>query len=281
MRRATECLFAERGVTLVEMIVVIAITGILVALVSLFGRSQIEAYLDVSNRAALADAADTALRRIGRELQAALPNSVRVTEVGANRYLEFVPVRDGGRYRADWTPAGGGNPLDFTNAADNSFDVLGPAVTVVAEDRLVIYNLGQPGSDVYDGSSARALTVNGNGLSALSFGGGQFPLESPQHRFQIVGGPVTYECDMAAGVLRRHWCYNFQAGPPTAFGALPRHPSCAAEQNAILVDNVTACNINYTTAVLQRNGLVSINLTLAANGEAVTLMHQVDILNAP
>lgn len=279
MRRATERLPADSGVTLIEMIVVIAITGVLVALVSLFGRSQIEAYFDVASRAALADAADTALRRIGRDLQAALPNSVRVTP--DRRFLEFVPVRDGGRYRADLTPTGGGNPLDFTNPADNSFDVLGPTVTAAAGDRLVIYNLGLPGSDVHDGSSSRALNGVGNALSTLSFSGGQFTLASPQHRFHIVGGPVTYECDLAAGVLRRRWCYNFQAVQPTVFGALAVHSACTAGQSAILVDNVAACTIDYVTAVLQRNGLVSINLTLAANGESVTLMHQVEILNSP
>ncbi len=266
------------GVTLVEMIVVIAVTGVLVALVSLFGRRQIDAYFDVANRAALTDAADTALRRIGREVQGALPNSVR--SAGGNQFLEFVPVRDGGRYRGELTPAGTGNPLDLSNAADTTFDVLGPTVTAAAGDRLVIYNLGQPGSDVYAGTSSRALTTTGAGLSALGFAGGQFPFGSPRRRFQIVGGPVTYEC--TATQLLRRWCYDFQAVQPTGgFAALPVHGACAAVQTAVLVDNLAACNLNYVAGALARNGLVSISLTLSANGEAVTLMHQVEVLNAP
>lgn len=276
MRRATDK-FHLRGVTLVEMIVVISVTGVLVAMVSLFGQNQIAAYLDTASRAALADAADTALRRISREVQSALPNSVRVS---GNAVLEYVPVRDGGRYRVGLTALGTGDPLDVSSPGDTTFDVLGPAVTAQAGDRLVIYNLGQTGSDVYDGSNSRALNTLGS-LNALGFAGAQFPFDSPQHRFQIVGGPVSYQCDLANRVLRRRWCYNFQAAQPVVFGGLPVHPACAAEQSAILVDGVTACVITYTPGVMMRNGLVTLALTLTQNGESATLMHQVEVLNTP
>lgn len=278
MPRATKQAYFVRGVTLIEMIIVIVITGILLAFVSLFGQNQIAAYIDTANRAALADAADTALRRITRELQSALPNSVRVS---GNTLLEFVPIRNGGRYRSDLTLLGAGNALNISDPTDTTFDLIGPPVTTLAGDRLVIYNLGQGGSDIYDGSSSRALNTIGANLTALGFVGAQFPFGSPQHRFHVVGWPVTYECDLVNRVLRRRWCYNFQAAQPAAFGGLPVHPACAAEQNAVLVDSVNACNITYAPGVLMRNGLVSIALTLTENGESVTLMHQVDILNAP
>lgn len=265
--------------SLVEMVVVIAIAGVLVAFVSLFGQNQIAAYVDTANRAALADASDTALRRIARELQSALPNSVRVN---GNTLLEFVPVRDGGRYRTDQTPLGTGDPLQLDVPGDTTFDLIGPPISTFAGDRLVIYNLGQqPGSDVYEGSSSRALSTIGANLTNLGFVGAQFPFGSPQRRFQVVGGPVSYECDLANRVLRRRWCYNFQQVQPTVFGGLPLHPACAAEQSAVLVDSVNACNITYVPGILTRNGLVTIALTLSENGEAVTLMHQVEILNAP
>ena len=38
---------------------------------------------------------------------------------------------------------------------------------------------------------------------------------------------------------------------------------------------------DYTPAVLQRNGLVVMRLTLSRNGESVEIMHQVDVLNTP
>lgn len=261
------------GFTLVEMIVSIVITGILLSMVAMFGRSQIEAYMDVGNRAQLADEADTALRRICRDLQSALPNSVRLDASG--NYLEFVPIRDAGRYRADVDNAGAGDFLDFTSTTDNSFAVLGPAVTVAAGDRLVIFNLGQTGSDVYAGTSSRVITTGAGVVSQLQYTLGplgQFPLASPQNRFQIVGGPVTYQCDTATGTIRRHSGYAFQTIQPTSF---------AGATSSVLVGDVSSCPFNYLPAVLQRNGLVVLQLTLTRNGESVNLLHQVDILNTP
>ena len=276
MRRAFEFrpFFAvDRGFTLVEMIIVIVITGILIAMASMFGRRQIDAYIDVGNRAELADAADTALRRIGRDLQSALPNSVR----HSGNFLEFVPIADAGRYRADTGGGAGDDPLDFASNTDNSFDVLGPTVSIAAGQQLVVFNLGQPGSDVYEGSSRRAATA-GNGLSKVTFApaGTQFPLASPQRRFQIVGQPVTYECAANAanpelGTVIRRTAYGYLNPQPVVFGG----------SSAVLVNNVTACSFSYTPAVLQRNGLVVMRLTLTRNGESVQLLHQVDVLNTP
>lgn len=279
MRRAFEFrpfLTVDRGFTLVEMIIVIVITGILVSMVSMFGRRQIEAYVDVGNRAELADAADTALRRIGRDLQSALPNSVR----HSGNFLEFVPIADAGRYRADVDNAGAGDIFDFASATDGSFDVLGPTVNIAAGEQLVIFNLGQPGSDVYQGSSRRAATA-GSGLSKVTFApaGVQFPLASPQRRFQVVSGPVTYECAANAanpelGTVIRRAGYGFQisqSGSPWSQGGTA----------SVLVNNVAACSFSYTPAVLQRNGLVVLKLTLTRNSESVQLLHQVDVLNTP
>lgn len=263
----------QRGFTLVEMIVSIVIAGFLVSMVAMFGRGQIEAYLDVGNRAQLADEADTAWRRIGRDLQSALPNSVRQN----GDFLEFVPIRDAGRYRADVDSTGAGDFLDFSSTTDNSFAVLGPGVTVAAGDQLVIFNLGQTGSDVYAGTSRRAIsTAAGSNLSSLQYtlgAFGQFSLASPQNRFQIVGGPVTYQCNVAAGTLLRHSGYAFAAIQPTAFGA--------GATSAVLANDVSACSFSYLPAVLQRNGMVAVRLALTRNGETVELLHQIDVLNTP
>lgn len=266
---ASRCLYG-RGFTLVEMIISIVIAGVVLSMVSLFGRQQIDAYIDVGNRADLADAADTALRRIARDLQSALPNSVRQS----GDFLEFVPIRDAGRYRADVDNTGAGNFLDFGSATDNSFDVLGPAVNIVAGDQLVIFNLGQTGSDVYAGTSSRPATA-GTNLNTVTFtpGGTQFQLASPQSRFQIVGGPVTYQCDTTTGTVRRHSGYGFSTGQPVIFGA--------GATSSVLVGDVAACSFSYLPAVLQRNGLVVLRLRLTRHGESVELLHQVDVQNTP
>lgn len=279
MRRVSEFrpfLTVDRGFTLVEMIIAIVITGILVSMVSMFGRRQIDAYIDVSNRAELSDAADTALRRIARDLQSALPNSVRQSGV----FLEYVPIQDAGRYRADVGGGAADDLLDFSSATDNSFDVFGPPVMIRAGEQLVIFNLGQIGSDVYAGTSRRVATA-GTNLAKVVFSpaGIQFPLASPQSRFQIVGEPVTYECaanlaNPELGTVIRRSGYGFRDPQPTAFGSL-------GGSSAVLVSNVSFCSVSYTPAVLQRNGLVVIRLILTRNAESVDLLHQIDVLNTP
>lgn len=261
-------LLGQSGFTLVEMVVAIVVGGILVSLTSMFVRGQIQAYFDVSSRAALADDADTATRRIAREIAGALPNSVRVHSSGC--CLEFIPIRDAGRYRSE-TGTEGGNPLDFSTA-DNAFDVLGPQVNVVAGDELVIYNLGIPGADAYaTGESRRGGLVStiAAGIQTLTFTGAQFSLASPGSRFQVVSKPVSYVC--SAGKITRYWDYGFNTTQ-----LIP-----SSGTSALLAGNIESCSFNYTPAVLQRNGLVSIGLTLSLNDESVTLQHQVVVDNTP
>ena len=75
--RAFTRICAQRGFTLVEAIVVIVITGIIAAGVAVFIRAPVEGYVDSVARAELTDAADTALRRLSRDVNSALPNSLR------------------------------------------------------------------------------------------------------------------------------------------------------------------------------------------------------------
>ena len=172
----------QSGFTLVEMIMVIVITGIIGGIVAVFLRAPVQQYMDVARRADMTDIADTALRRIGRDLRLALPNSVRVTgacDGAAACFIEFLPAPAGGRYRSDAASSGasagcgslGADVLDFS-AADTCFEALGPMPVFAANDRIVVYNLGIPGSDaytanttndntaVYASSTARTVTIN-------------------------------------------------------------------------------------------------------------------------
>src|SRR5689334_20909806 len=91
----------NRGYTLVEMIAAMGITAIVASAIAVFMRLPLQGYQDAQRRASLTDAADTAFARIRRELQGALPNSLRVTNAGGVFYLEFLQTRAAGRYRAD------------------------------------------------------------------------------------------------------------------------------------------------------------------------------------
>src|SRR5258706_8126344 len=88
------------GFTLLEMIVSIVIVAVIFG-ATLFFAYPIQQAGDVTTRAELTDMADNALQRIGRDVRLALPNSVRVTNTGSVYSVELVPVRSGGRYRAE------------------------------------------------------------------------------------------------------------------------------------------------------------------------------------
>jgi len=265
-----------RGFTLVEMVVVIAIMGIVGAMVAMFIRRPVESYVDSARRAELSDVADTALRRIMRDLRLALPNSIRVANAGPGPafYLEFLLTSSGGRYRSAVTgaaPPGDGDPLDFI-AADASFDVLGPALTFAGGESIVIYNLGTgfAGADAYEAANNnRAAYAGAVGVPVSNIvlnPAKLFPLASPANRFHVVQHAVTYECNPAAGVneIRRYWNYGIVTPQPT--------PPVGGN-SAQLARNVGACTITYEPNTSQgRNGVVSLRLQLTgAGGEAVTL----------
>jgi MSHA biogenesis protein MshO len=262
------------GFTLIEMVVVITIVAILAAGAALFIRNPTQAFLDSENNANLTDRADTALRRIGRDIRNALPNSVRTATNGANSFIEFIPVKSAGRYRAAVGNSGTDNPLDLSLSAD-TFDVLGPPATVANGDKIVIYNLGIAGADAYEGTNIRALQTSGT-LNTLSFSGGIFPLESPTSRFYIVATPVTYACDMSNRQLLMYSGYAITASQPSSVAALN-----ALATARVLANNLTTCQISYVAGVLQRSGIVTIYIGIAQDTAKANLMHQVNVVNSP
>lgn len=262
-----------RGVTLVEMIVVIAITGILAAAVAVFIRRPVEGYIDAARRAELSDIADTALRRITRDLRTALPNSIRITTAGGNTYLEYLQSSGGGRYRSDVDSGGGGDPLNFA-AADTTFNVIGPMPTLVAGDSIVIYNLNwDPAiatANAYVGDNRAAYASNTATTITLS-AATLFPFASPGKRFQVVQYPVTYACE--SGVLRRYWGYAISSAQP----APP-----AGGNSTQLATSVAACSFTYaTTGSSARTGVASLTLEISQAGESVRLFQQAHVNNVP
>ena len=252
---------------------VIVITGILASIVAVFIQKPVQGFFDTARRAALVDAADTALRRISRDLHEALPNSIRLN---GNTALEFLHVRSAGRYREQIAPppALPGDPLDFTTA-DTSFDVLGPAVSVQTGDSVVVYNLGIAGANAYSGATlatdVRRVYSGANGtLSNLTItSANKFPFASPAKRFQVVDTPVSYIC--SGTQMRRYSGYliaSTQPVPPAVTGAL-------------IADKLSACSFAYATGPSEREALVTLSLALTDSGETVSLLYQVHVNNVP
>lgn len=257
-----------------EAIMVIVITGILGALVASFA-SPLKGYFDATRRADLSDVADTVIRRMGRELHTALPNSVRVS----GSFIEFLPTRNGGRYRAEQDCSGTctGDLLNFT-ASDTSFDVIGAlsAAPAVGEE-VVIYNLGISGADTYAGDNVAAVAA-GSTTGNVKFASKLFPFESPGHRFQIIGNPVTFAC--SGTTLWRYGAYARQATQPAGTATLDGLAGVTKARLATGVD-CASTGFTYASGVTQRTGLLSMRLRMTNGSESVALQHQVHVSNVP
>lgn len=265
-----------RGVTLIELVVVITLVAILASVGARLLAGSVGGSQAAVARMQQATAADGALRRMARELQAALPNSVRVATAGTAVFIEFVPVVDAGRLRRAADSAGLGDPLDYEDPADSSFDVLGAPMAAAAGAELVVQNLGDDLADAYTGNNRRGGVLLGSGGSQVSFTpAGLFPDATASSRFFLVGTPVTFRCTPLAdgtGRIERLAGYGWAASQPTSLGG--------ATSTSLLLDGVAACSAAYGTA-LANLGLVSISLSLGSTANPVRLLHQVGVDNTP
>jgi len=273
----------QSGFTLIEAVMVIVITGIIASMVAVFIKTPVDAYFDSARRAELTDSADTALRRIGRDVRLALPNSVRPHGTGVAA-IEFLQTTAGGRYDADAAET------CFTTGCSGitAFGGLTPVATAIAvnSDRLVIYSqYNNEGNDciaatnpsAYCGHNAPIITA-----AALTFANTIFapPGGSPGRRFQVVSGPVSYVCagvgvdanGNGTGTLRRYWGY-----PLSAVQAVPP----VGGNNALLAEHLNGCGFTYQAGGSERYALVGINIQLTQSNETVSLYHEVHVNNIP
>lgn len=252
------------------------ILGVVGAMVAVFMRKPVDAYFDTARRAALTDVADTALRRMARDIHKALPNSIRNPSANC---IEFIPTRIGGRYRVQDSTPGDGTALDFS-ATDTRFNMLGSNNALPADqriragDRIAVYNLGISQADAYadDNTSAVSAVVDGT-ETAVTIAAKKFPLASPSYRFHVIPTEepvVSYVC--SGGVLYRNTGYSYATSCPAP----------VAGTTPVMAANVAACNFSYSGSDLQRNALVqmALKLTDPAN-ESVTLYHTVHVNNTP
>jgi MSHA biogenesis protein MshO len=273
----------SRGFTLLELILVIVITGILATMSTDLVTFPVSSYLDLERRTTLVDTADIALRRMQRDIHRALPNSIRIS--GGGTVIEMLHTIDGGRYRSlqdgSKAPASGlcsvdpaNDTLDLTSA-DDCFEVMGSLKSfnpqATSGESLVIYNLGSASADAYAGNN-RATLADSAHANVVKFAAFKFPFASPQQRFFIVDTPVTYRCDTATGRLLRYSNYAIVASQPDPPGV----------DGQLQANRIAACSFSYQSGASSRSGLVILTITVTdAGGESVELLHQIHVDNAP
>ena len=272
-----------RGFTMVEAVVVMVITGIVGGMVAVFLKWPVHNYVDSSQRAELSDIADTAVRRMAREIRLAVPNSIRVSaDLSA---VEFVPSKTGGRYLAA-EDGPDGDHLDFVDPDRLTFQIIGPVPTgrqqILANDFIVVNNVGQAPGDVYAGGTQqnRAQVVSVSATGQVRMASNPFALQSPSlahpmHRFRVATQPLTFRC--AGGSLWRYANYGFRATQ------LPE-PTADVQGRTMLAANVESCAFQYARLENAGSGLLSLTVTLRNPGggdAAIRLTQQVHVDNTP
>ncbi|NNM52262.1 MAG: prepilin-type N-terminal cleavage/methylation domain-containing protein [Pseudomonadales bacterium] len=262
----------SRGFTLVELIIAMVLMGIIVAVLAPLAAHPFTAYQSGKERAMLVALADDDFFLMLRDVHQALPNSLRVNAAGTA--FEMIHVENAGRYRAVASNLAGSDTLDFTQP-DNSFQVAGSLPNPTAGTQLVIYHTGQPGADAYAGDAVVTPTNTGitsipgvpESLVKLS-SAHQFPYPSPTQRFYLIDTPISYLCKN-----NQLWRYDQYALQPVA--ASPP----AGARFTLVSDDVTACTFTYQPGTATRAGVISLQLTLSANGETIQLLEQGNVPN--
>ena len=282
-RACTKVRSAQRGVTLVELVVVLTVMAVMASIgATLVGRI-VSGQQDNRARLVLALQSDVALAQLSDALSAALPNSLRLSSNVDGVWVEWVPILEAGRYRQapDTVGPDAGDPLDLDNAADNSFDVIGRAMPASVVGReLVFGNLGQPEADAYVGNNRRAGIALSNAGSRIAFtAAGALPAQGGQGRFFVVGTPVTVACVAQAGggfELVRYSGYGWLSAQPSSLAAL------AAATPVRQLVGLRGCSASYSTA-LANIGMLSLRLQAGSVGGStqMDLMHPVAVDNTP
>lgn len=283
-----------KGFTLTELIIVIVILGVVSIAAAVFIRTPVDAYVDQVRRAMLVDSAEMALRRIAVDVRRAVPNSVRIDQNSggcpAGQCLELLNARIGARYRDQPASGPGGGNADKRlrfNGADNAFNVqASPDFPLLSADTthwLVVYNLGSGDANAYDLSNGtyNVITQDATQITVTQDTGvfdGEFNItlnpahrfryESPGKRIYLVDKPILYYCN--AGALWRYEGYGINAAVTV--------PGAGAQ---LVTRNVLSCDFGYEAGTSTRAALVTMQLTIASEGESVTLMHQVHVENSP
>ena len=259
----------RNGFTLIELVLVIAILGIISVGFVGFINIGSNVYENVSGRDALISDARFSVERLNRELRNALPNSIRITDDGTNYCLEFIPIKTSHIYT---NIAADGDP------AIDEISVIKASVTYTNEDedRVVVYPIDlNDGYDLALNKAAQIDEVDTSGnvwlIDLLGTTGISFASDSPNERLFIVDQPVSYCINEGSGQMHRSTDYDFNDSPTVVSGGV------------LMAENL---DVSSTLPFafdqkLQSDAIVQVNLTFVRNGETVFFSNGVHITNVP
>lgn len=286
----------SEGFTLVELVLVIALSAVVGAMIAGALSRPLDNFAGQSRRAELVERGTAALSRMQRDIRLAVPNSLRVS--GDGQALELLSIHSAARYRPNRT---GSDLLAFAAGSDASctpsgqrcdaLQLLEPGLDPSAARWLVLYNVGAEsggvpvaGSNLWAYANPGVITPSGASFAALpgaptgeslvqvsGAGGFRFAYASPQKRAYFADRVVGYRC--VGSELLRYEYTELLAGLPESIPA--------AASRAAQAGDVAGCTFAYRRGVGTRAGLATLRLRLSVDGESIELIQQVHVDNAP
>ena len=293
----------NEGLTILELTITIAMTGLLAVGLSGLLRHPLSAREAVGRRAEMVEIAEIALTRLTRDIEYAVPKSVRVA--GGGVALELMSATHAGPYRATEGVNDPGGPGEqdhsadsdrLTLSADTSFNALGRIA-----NRSIAYGAAMPwGTRVVVGPTSPAtlwddaaanrdpgsITPGSTVVRILDDGDEDqiqlasahtFSGASVSRRFYFTDAPVSYVWDAAERSLWRVTGYGTHSTQPSDRSAAPLSTGSAA----LAAVDVERCTFSYDPGSSAQGGLVTVELVIESGGERVRLLEQVEVRHAP
>lgn len=280
---------AQRGFTLIELVVVIMLMGVIGLGVSQFIGMGAQIFVNNSERQDLVNESRFIVERINRELRNALPNSIRVTGNATRQCMEFVPITWSGIYvEIPVRPASASTQMRIVEPVGlldtySSADIASQFAVVYPTHSAQIY--ADPTTDPISGdlqghrlplSSLGSATANISPVTLAS--SARFVRRSPALRYYLVSQPVSYCVENRQ--VWRFANYGFTASQPTNPGSLVSGQLLAQNVVNNLADS-SDLPFQVTLASLTRNAYLYSLLRFAKGGEQVAFSNKVQVQNVP
>lgn len=304
--KASVDIHRARGFTIIEIVAVIVISAIMAGGIVTYVSQSSQGLVEATNINQLSSAGRMAINRLSMELHNSLPNSIRTSTAtaGGDQCIEFIPVRAATSYI---------NP-PFSSAA-TTFDVVDftPSQHGVSGGYAVIYPRRQ--NQIYDGDNGAVYanwpnfptrrpiqeiqdiqdsTATDQSTVTLVTSH-RFRRRSPNLRFFVVDQPISY-C-VVGDKLYRYTDYGFftnqvtveesgscAVSPDPPDRCLPNYAAGPTRKKVLVtdsIDNTGLTAFSVGTQSLQRNSLVEIIFNMSANGDSITLNHEVLTRSVP
>ncbi len=252
-----------RGFTLIEVIAVIVILSIVTVLGSKFIVDSTTSYQSTQTRSRLVNTGRQAVERMSRQLRIALPNSVRITNVGVgSACVEFMPIASGGNY---------------INAVPDTVNLAAASAVINVSPHTIDFGTAQyvsigamNSAEIYGVSPISRATLSSRTAILLNLTAAKiWQRNSIKRRFYLLNSPQAF-C-MIANQLRFY-------GNQDATSASVNIGSAYS----MLADNVTAATPFALTAGSENNNVnVLFNITFTSGGESIAFNQSVMIRNVP